>query len=325
MLNDRRRGFTLIELLVVIAIIAVLIALLLPAVQSAREAARRAQCVNNLKQVGLAMHNYHQTNDAFPPGQLARTNLAGARNLWTEFLFPFLEQTTLVNTYNYDIGFGGPGYNVVNHTTFNTVVQAYLCPSDEGGYCTRYSTVNRGWSRSNFVACFSPDGAIVEPGVPWTYDSCPNNPTLQPARRRALTNYNITRGVRDVTDGTSNTVVASETITDPDGSVGYRGVWSNDLGMNYTHLRSPNTKIPDSMWRAVAYVFNGCDKKKSPCDDTGACWSTHVYSARSRHPGGVNALLADGSVRFFKDTINLGIWQSVASINGGEVVSADAY
>ena len=319
----RRRAFTLIELLVVIAIIAVLIALLLPAVQSAREAARRAQCLNNMKQLGLAMHNYHQTNDCFPPGQLAYSNLSGARNLWTELLFPFLEQRVLVDSYNYSIGFGGPGYNVVNHTTFNAQISSYNCPTDIGGYCKRYSTV--GWSRSNYVACFSPDGAIVEPGAPWTYDNCPNNPTYQPARRKALTNYSITRGIRHVYDGTSNTIAVSETITDPDGSVGYRGCWWNDLGMNYTHLRSPNTKIPDSMWRAVAYVYNGCDKTKSPCDDTAACWSSHVFSARSRHPGGVNALAADGSVKFIKDSINLGVWQSIGSIDAGEVISADAY
>ena len=249
--------------------------------------------------------------------------LNSARNVWTEFILPFVEQGTIGQSYNFDIGFGGPGYNQVNHTTWHSVISTYVCPSDEGGQCPRYRS--EGWSRSNYVATYGTDGPMIERGAPWTYDSCPNNPSLQPSVRKALTNVNVTRGVQHVRDGTSNTVAVSECITDPDGSIAYRGTWWNDLGGNYVHLRGPNSPIADSMWKAVAYVYNGCDPKKAPCDDSGACWSTHVYSARSYHPGGVNALMADGSVRFFKNTINLSIWQSLASINGGEVISADQY
>ena len=194
----RKRGFTLIELLVVIAIIAVLIALLLPAVQAAREAARRAQCINNLKQIGLAMHNYHQTvNDSFPPGELCPPGLAGERVFWTCFILPYLELGTLGNAYNFDysintlVGAAG-SYGVVNSTVTQAIIKTYLCPDDVGGEAFRgtYS-----WSRSNYVGCYSPDGVMIEPNVPFTYDTQHNNPMYNPATRKALFNYNVTRGI----------------------------------------------------------------------------------------------------------------------------------
>jgi len=322
----RRHGFTLIELLVVIAIIAVLIALLLPAVQAAREAARRAQCINNLKQIGLAYHNYHSTHDAFPPGWLANSNASGARNFWAMLIFPFIEQSVLNNSYNYDIGFGGTNFSVINRTSFRIVISAYLCPSDIGGFSTNYDA--QGWSRSNYVACYSPDGVMVEANAGFSYDNCQNNPAQNPGTRKALSNFGVTRGVRNVTDGTSNTVAAAELITGPDKTSDPRGLWSNDWGVQYTHLRAPNTPIPDAIWSVIANApYNWCTntKKGAPCNGSSPCWSTEVYSARSFHPGGVNAMMADGSVRFFKNTISLGIWQSVASMNGGEVISSDSY
>ncbi len=323
----RRTAFTLIELLVVIAVIGVLVALLLPAVQAAREAARRIQCSNNLKQIGLAFHSYHSQHDCFPPGLLSLPNLQGSMNLWTLEVLPFLEQGSLANSYNFNISSVGPGginqyYIDMNHTTFHSVVSTYLCPSDDGGYGIRYDP--SGWSRSNYVAVYSPDGTVVEPGIPFTYDNCFNDPTLQPSRRRALSNLNVARGIGRVTDGTSNTVALSEVISDPNGSRAWRGSWWSELGQNYSHLRNPNSPIPDSIWQGVAN-FWGCDPAKAPCDYSAACWSTQVFSARSRHSGGVNVLLADGSLRFVKNSVNLAIWQSVASIDGGEVVSSDAW
>ncbi|SIO56843.1 prepilin-type N-terminal cleavage/methylation domain-containing protein/prepilin-type processing-associated H-X9-DG domain-containing protein [Singulisphaera sp. GP187] len=322
----RRRGFTLIELLVVIAIIAVLIALLLPAVQAAREAARRAQCTNNLKQIGLAFHNYHSTHDSFPPGWLAVPNASGARNFWAMLIFPYIEQGVLNNSYNYSVGFGGPNFSTINQTSFRTVINAYLCPSDIGGFSMNYDP--KGWSRSNYVACYSPDGVMVEAGVPFSYDNCANTPAQNPGKRQALSNFGVTRGVRNVIDGTSNTVAVSELITGPDQTSDPRGLWSNDWGVQYTHLRAPNTPIPDAIWSVIANApYNWCTntKKGAPCNGAAACWSTEIYSARSVHPGGVNATMADGSVRFFKNSISLGIWQAVASINAGEVVSSDSF
>jgi prepilin-type N-terminal cleavage/methylation domain-containing protein/prepilin-type processing-associated H-X9-DG protein len=320
----RRRGFTLIELLVVIAIIAVLIALLLPAVQAAREAARRAQCINNLKQIGLAMHNYHQTVDAFPPGELCPPNLAGERVFWTCYILPYLELGTLGNAYNFDysintlVGAGG-SYGVVNSTVTQSIIRTYNCPDDVGGEAFR-STYS--WSRSNYVGCYSPDGTMVEPGVNFTYDTYNNNPTYQPATRKALFNYNVTRGIKNITDGSSNTVAVSETITGPDGTNDGRGVWAYDWGEQYTHHRPPNTQIPDSVYPA-SYCIN--TKPFAPCVANAIYWGEQDYAARSLHPGGVNMLLADGSTRFIKNSISLSVYQALASINAGEIVSSDSY
>jgi prepilin-type N-terminal cleavage/methylation domain-containing protein/prepilin-type processing-associated H-X9-DG protein len=323
----RTRGFTLIELLVVIAIIAVLIALLLPAVQAAREAARRAQCINNLKQIGLAMHNYHSTNDCFPPGELCNPNLSGARIFWTCQVLALLEQEPMANAYNFNyslntsVGASG-SYGVVNSTVTEAVIKTYLCPSDVGGQAFRGTF---SWSRSNYVACYSPDGVMVEPNVPFTYDSQHNSATYNPSvltGRKALFNYNVTRGVRDVTDGTSNTVAASETVTGPDGTNDARGVWGYDWGEQYTHHRGPNTMIPDSVYPA-SYCIN--TKPFAPCIANAVFWGEQDYAARSLHPGGVNALFADGSTRFIKNSISLVTWQALGSINSGEVISSDSY
>ena len=136
MSSSKRRGFTLIELLVVIAIIAVLIALLLPAVQSAREAARRAQCVNNLKQIGLAMHNYHQTNGVFPQGKSESSSaLAYSYAGWTEWsaqamLLPFMEQVPVYNAINFYFCGGYGAGSQINGTSWTSIIAAFLCPSD---------------------------------------------------------------------------------------------------------------------------------------------------------------------------------------------------
>jgi prepilin-type N-terminal cleavage/methylation domain-containing protein/prepilin-type processing-associated H-X9-DG protein len=316
------RGFTLIELLVVIAIIAVLIALLLPAVQAAREAARRIQCTNNLKQLGLAFHNYHSANDCFPPGELALPSMSGVRYTWTGFILPYIEQGTLANAYNFALGMGAGGGigSVDNDTVFKTRIATYGCPSDSAG------VDGNGYARSNYVATYSPDGAMVEPGAPFTYDNCNNNPGTQPATRKALSNINVTRGIRDIRDGSSNTVALSELLAGPDGTYDFRGQWMTDFGQQYTHHRPPNTSVPDSFWFIVGappYCTN--TKPGAPCAGTAACWSTEDFAARSYHSGGINAAMADGSVRFFKNSINLSVWQAIASINAGEVVSSDSF
>ncbi|WP_165069686.1 DUF1559 domain-containing protein [Paludisphaera rhizosphaerae] len=323
MCSKRIRGFTLIELLVVIAIIAVLIALLLPAVQAARAAARRAQCVNNLKQIGLGLHNYHSAYDSFPPGECTAPNLLQSRTFWTTSVLPFLELGTLGNAYNYDVSVnaavGSPLYGLMNSTVTQAYIKCYLCPEDNAG------TYQRGvyfWSRTNYVACYSPDGTMIEPGVNFTYDTRNNNPTYQPATRKALFNFNVTRGVRDVIDGTSNSVACSEVIAGPDNSNDARGTAWYDWGVQYTHHRPPNTTVPDSIY-PTGYCIS--TKLKCPCLGTAIYWGEQDYAARSYHAGGVNSLLADGSVRFFKDSISLITWQAIASISGGEVISSDSY
>ncbi len=319
----RRRGFTLIELLVVIAIIAVLIGLLLPAVQAAREAARRAQCVNNLKQIGLGMHNYHSVNECFPPGELCPPNLQGMRVFWTCYLLPYLELGPLGNAYNFSLSVnvvpnGGALYGPTNSTVTQAAISTYLCPSDVGGKMARGVFY---WARTNYVAPYSPDGVMVEKGVPLTYENRFNT-AENPATRKALFNFNVTRGIRNITDGSSNTVAASETVTGPDGTNDGRGTAWYDWGVQYTHHRPPNSSIPDSVFPA-SYCVN--TKRGAPCVATAPSWTMQDYAARSLHPGGVNATMGDGSVRFFKNTINLNIWQAVASIDAGEVTSADSY
>jgi prepilin-type N-terminal cleavage/methylation domain-containing protein/prepilin-type processing-associated H-X9-DG protein len=321
----RRRGFTLIELLVVIAIIAVLIALLLPAVQAAREAARRSQCVNNLKQIGLAFHNYHTVNDCFPTGECTQPNNTGARTFWTCYILPFLELGSLGNAYNYSMSINtsaSSNYGLFNSTVTQASIKTYLCPDDTGGTMARGSFF---WARSNYVATYSPDGLMIEKNVNFTYDTQCNG-AVNPATRQALSNFNVTRGLRDITDGSSNTVAASELISGPDNTNDGRGTAWYDWGVQYTHHRPPNTKVPDAIY-PDSYCVN--TKKGAPCvgntNGPAKSWCQQDYAARSYHPGGVNVMMADGSVRFAKDTISLGTWQAIASINAGEVVSADSY
>lgn len=319
----RRRGFTLIELLVVIAIIAVLIALLLPAVQAAREAARRAQCLNNLKQIGLAFHNYHSVHDTFPPGELCSPGLTGARNMWTCFILPHLELGTLGNAYNFTLSLYNAApyaaiWGPVNSTVTQTSIGTYNCPSDVQGKHTRGSYF---WARSNYVGAYSPDGVMIEKGVSFVYETTFNT-AANPATRKALFNFNVNRGIRDITDGSSNTVAASECVAGPDNTGDGRGTAWYDWGVQYTHHRPPNSTVPDTV-SVASYCVN--TKKGAPCSVTTNKWSMQDYSARSMHPGGVNVLMADGSIRFVKNSINLLTWQAIASINAGEVVSADAY
>lgn len=301
----KRHAFTLIELLVVIAIIAVLIALLLPAVQQAREAARRTQCKSNLKQIGLAFHNYHDAYNALPPGNVTQPNGTGNRRPWTFSILPYIDQTSLFNL------------SLTNFTGAGaTSVSVYLCPSD---------TVSGLWAaagtaRSNYVGCFSPDGTLVDRDAyqsgRWTYDS---GSLSNPATGKAAFNFNTCRQLRDFTDGTSNTVVASELISGPGGTNDPRGVWSSDWGEQYTHMVGPNSSSPDIIWSAVGTWCATPNPPQAPCTGTGPSWSGERYAARSRHTGGVHALMGDGAVRFVSDNINTSLWQWLASIGNGEV------
>ena len=205
-----RRGFTLIELLVVIAIIAVLIALLLPAVQAAREAARRAQCINNLKQIGLALHNYHQTNDCFPPG--AVNSQANYGTGWQGFsslacMLPFMEQSTIYNTINFNFYAVGE-INSVNSSARQTQINSFLCPSDQNGKGTADGSSGR---LNSYLASM---GTTEQGGTNTS--------------ATGLFAQNTVYGIRDCTDGSSNTVAFSEKLCGtPGGStgngLGYRG------------------------------------------------------------------------------------------------------
>lgn len=335
-----RKGFTLIELLVVIAIIAVLISLLLPAVQSAREAARRAQCVNNMKQLGLALHNYHDLHNVFPPGRIWAPNSPAGCGLnffqcqdtnWFILMLPQFEQTALANAFNYTVGSGGPliGLPVgffANSTVMATKMSLFQCPSDnpntfqitpsyvggllsgpiasKGNYVVSWG--NTQWDQSNITV----NGQTIN--------------YLQSAFGQA---GNI--GINRFTDGTSNTVVMAEIIQGAQYDI--RGaIWQSVPGGSHFESRLAPNKSVDTynsgrfgdQLNQVIFCTN--EPPYLPC--TGGVGDRASYAgARSRHPGGINSLVGDGSVRFFKDSVNAQIWISLNSINGGEVISADAY
>ncbi|WP_165069338.1 DUF1559 family PulG-like putative transporter [Paludisphaera rhizosphaerae] len=325
-----RSGFTLIELLVVIAIIAVLIALLLPAVQAAREAARRAQCVNNLKQIGIAMHNYHDVVGTFPPGH--RSSVCGT---WQTFILPYIEGTNQYNAYNTagryllpdgtknpdgTLRYGGAANTTVTGSFFTSL----SCPSDTQ---TRLGSV----TEHNYAVNFGNAGFFQElqTGSTGTAYATPyytgglwqgapfsdSDPSYYPSRQRT---YNISA----ITDGTSNTLMASEVIQSQDGS--YRGyTWWGDAACFETWL-APNSALPDVTQGYCTTIFPNIQAPNPPCMNTTATQGP-TYAARSRHPGGVNTLFCDGSVKFAKNTLNLNTWRALSTTQGGEIVSADAY
>jgi prepilin-type N-terminal cleavage/methylation domain-containing protein/prepilin-type processing-associated H-X9-DG protein len=385
-MSSNKRGFTLIELLVVIAIIGVLIALLLPAVQSAREAARRAQCTNNLKQIGLAVHNYLSANsDTMPPvfidywgdggsgldvlGNEAQTHSAQAR------ILPYMEQTNTFNSINFNVpsrwegtgwcctsnspnppdnGAASGIWGVMQMTALTTQINSFLCPSDPypGG------SGRMGWTNLG-----APSRLVAS-----------NNYPINIGLNRQLNNWNMNGptyvasrwdgafpviNISSFTDGTSQTVIFSEWIKGTaqedcgrknglhcvyqagfpgDNNIGivptqglfaaewlnaqacqnngitrdwgWKGEWwiQGDRQM-YSHTQMPNR-------RACGYSNIGA---------TGGRGDITMNPASSLHPGGVNVLLGDGSVKFVKNSVNYIIWYSVATPNGGETVSSDAW
>jgi len=325
------RGFTLIELLVVIAIIAVLIGLLLPAVQSAREAARRAQCVNNAKQIGLAMHNYLSTYESLPPG--ANNCCTGT---WTVFLLPWIEGGTLFNAWNQG-GLGdATGVNnyagAANTTVILTRVNTYNCPSDT---LTKRGTV----PKYNYAVNFGNTTIYQHLSIPDPYNASVNVRFMaapfsdlmyvdQPGWRAKGGVF----GLRDISDGTNNTLLLTELIAaqGAEGTQTINGVanvadtrgftiWNESTGFS-TNI-GVNSTFPDVVQTAryCAYPYG----TNPPCIVGGS--SQILVGGRSRHPGGVNALMGDGHVQFIKNTIAINIWRSLGSMSGGEVLSADAY
>ena len=325
-----RRGFTLIELLVVIAIIAVLIALLLPAVQSARGAARRMQCVNNLKQLGIAMHNYHGTLGTFPigrmgvnrptgdPGYFGDASGGNHRCTWAWLMLPYMEQGTLYQSINFSL----PYDNATQTTALLTEVSGYLCPSDPGaGTVNAYAA---GWKfyLGNYMVNWG-NTHYDQAGV------TSENPFLGPLKdtvtfQGAPFALDKSFGIQTFTDGTSNTLLMSEVIIgQPNGTlaanIDHRGAVFNDdhncaMFMAYT---APNSTTFDQVtsWCVYPYVTN------PPCNINAPAFN----AARSFHPGGVNALLGDGRVQFFKNSISLPTWRALSTTIGNEVVSADAF
>jgi len=306
---------------VVIAIIGVLVALLLPAVQAAREAARRIKCTNHQKQWVLAMHNFIDVKKTFPragwsgpklPGSPSGGNNAGNRSSWVPPLWPFLEESSLFETYNHDESYylAPNALDTTDPNRFNAPsakhIPAYSCPSDRGpGYYNNGTFSVRG----NYVLNWGP--------VVWQTNSPP--PQRAPFGFKDGVSRNQPRYSRpkDFLDGLSKTMVMSEYIMHPlDESIDGRGDILSDGGDSlYMSLNTPNSSTPDGQWSPY------CESTiVTPCDGvTGSSTRRAVHNAaRSMHPAGVNVAFADGSVNFINDLITLSTWQSLSTMDGGE-------
>jgi prepilin-type N-terminal cleavage/methylation domain-containing protein/prepilin-type processing-associated H-X9-DG protein len=355
-----RPGFTLIELLVVIAIIAVLIALLLPAVQAAREAARRSQCVNNLKQIGLAAHNYHSSNNSFalggssgpytfPYATTGYPNWDGWSSL--AVMMPYLEQGPIYASMNfsYNPGWTGQLGNTVNLTVWNSKVATLLCPSD--GYAGQVNL-------NNYFACYGT-----------TTINCCNSIGATPT---GIYGYEYGATIANILDGTSNTIAFAESLTGEPGP-NFRGSFRGDSTGNTGVANASNlmdvTSLGINAWPALQKDWQACTAKwaitntsnNPPSNENGGAgwrwangalgysmfntvappnlngWSgcrtdccvqvehAHYVNAMSNHSGGVNVAMADGSVRFIKSTVNYQTWWALGTKDRSEVVSADSY
>jgi prepilin-type N-terminal cleavage/methylation domain-containing protein/prepilin-type processing-associated H-X9-DG protein len=332
-----RLGFTLIELLVVIAIIAVLIALLLPAVQAAREAARRMQCTNNLKQCGLAMHNYHDVNNCLPPG--VKGCCWGS---WLVYILPYIEQQNNYNAWNSTGDSRNPAtptYGAPPNTTVkSTRISTYYCPSDPNNMSLAIpgSTV----TSQNYVVNFGNTITNQVPyrfnGVQYPFLGAPFSDIGAPATDLVFRVEGATAGnsanFAAITDGLSNTMLTSEVLVGVSISpnLDLRGFSYWGYGAEFTGFYGPNTTSPDVM-ESPSNCSN--QSPNPPCTvATAGLSSGGVYtglgminSPRSKHPGGVNVGLADGSTRFIKNSINVNTFRALSSTQGGETVSSDSY
>jgi prepilin-type N-terminal cleavage/methylation domain-containing protein/prepilin-type processing-associated H-X9-DG protein len=273
----KHRGFTLIELLVVIAIIAILIALLLPAVQQAREAARRTECKNNLKQIGLAIHNYHDSFNTIPPGWIGATGYS-----WQIFLLPGIEQGNLYNALNFLVAFS------TSDTNLSATLPAFRCASDTGS-----GTFN-GIARSNYA------GVIV---------GAPSNSTAVSTHNGGSFGVNSKHNFRDYRDGMSQTVMVGERMStglingNPRGT---EGVVAGPFTGEYTVVGGTGTAAVPANQPAVHLPnSNGT--------------TTGAFS--SRHAGGAQFLLGDGSVRLISENVNSITYQAICTTAGGETAN----
>jgi prepilin-type N-terminal cleavage/methylation domain-containing protein/prepilin-type processing-associated H-X9-DG protein len=309
--RQKSAAFTLVELLVVIAIIGVLIALLLPAVQAARESARRAQCVNNLKQLTLAMHNFHSARKHLPPGWTYISTTDALREAtWIVHSLPFVEEAALYDVIDKLGSFGTPDANpYVRAQRFGFMT----CPTN-GAVPNFGPTIDWGnFGRGNYAGN-NGIGPMTENGKE---KLLPRPHGGQTGVLYMNSNLKLTK----ITDGTSKTVLASEIIALQSENDG-RGIMYYPEGPLYQHNQTPNTSVRDWL-RNVMCVHT---LPQAPCQTTFTSWDTRqqIMSARSYHTGGVNAALCDGSVRFFRDTIQLDVWKALSSPVGGESVQDDS-
>ena len=337
MKQRQRTAFTLVELLVVIAIIGVLVALLLPAVQAAREAARRTQCRNHMKQFGLALHNYHDTIRILPPaiqfwnGDDARTS-DNLRANWIILILPYIEQRPLYESFDFNV----PISHANNRDERGTKVSNFMCPSDGFNYLKfKGSTAGEGdnWQRGNYAAnChanFSNENGFADD------------------RRRGVMGVNVGLRFSEITDGLSNAMMAGEVragITDQD----RRGTWANGTAgasALFKHgcggdANGPNAPYPESddiEGCPQLYTSPGSTRlREQKMDCWNTCDSSQQATVRSLHPGGTVVLMADGSVHFIMQTIETtgehgpcktpeAVWDRLISSGDGDVIPSNVF
>jgi prepilin-type N-terminal cleavage/methylation domain-containing protein/prepilin-type processing-associated H-X9-DG protein len=298
-----RRGFTLIELLVVIAIIAILVALLLPAVQQAREAARRASCRNNLRQIGLALHNYHDAYKMFPsgwvgarPGQ-GHVVYGGNGFGWGAMILPQLEQAPLYNQINFRASIIDATGTPSNLSLIKTLLPVYFCPSDPKPAAWTINDATSGaplaeLATTNYVGLFGPED----------YDNCAAaGPGFQ-CKGSGVFYHNSSVRIRDILDGTSGTMMVGEHRT-----IGQRGFYTTWSGV-----------VPGGE-DAIARVLGVTDHTPNSNNES-TPGALHIDDFSSYHPGGVHFIFADGHVQFIAENINPAVFQALSTIHGNEVV-----
>jgi prepilin-type N-terminal cleavage/methylation domain-containing protein len=306
-----RRGFSLIELLVVIAIIAAILAILLPAVQKVREASARAKCSNNLKQLSLAMFGYHDTHDCLPIG-----SRGSPHQTWTMYIWPHLEQNNLGNGLNLDMqNYYSPPCTEPNSLEGRcaTPVAQYYCPSDEGIGCDQTDGLYRR-TRGNYVVNWGQCTYPCTGNAP-----APAGPGMAPFSHKvgSLRQPRPTR-ITDITDGRSETLLMSEYLrakTPED--VDWRGdIHSDDGVFKFMTFTTPNSTARDMI--AAGWEVNDGDPLMPVYPG-----NAQYNAARSRHFGGVNAVMCDGSVHFISNNIQLGVWQALGTMNGNETINGN--
>jgi prepilin-type N-terminal cleavage/methylation domain-containing protein len=325
--KNRVRGFTLIELLVVIAIIAILISLLLPAVQQAREAARRTQCKNNLKQLGLAMHNYESTYTMFPP---SRINLSSPtfQQTWNVMILPYIEQSNMYAKYNFNLNW----YNTANDLVTTTLLPAFVCPSTPG---TRklpttalYSALTGGYRSDQPIFGYNDYGSINAVRNAFIVSSGMASIGTKDSMGALGRGPGGTR-IRDITDGTSNTMLLAEDAGRPAQYIGRQlgtnpRVGNDAFGTPYTGDGWGWADINGGFsvdGSNTAGVQNSTSKSGTTTI-VGTCSMncTNDSEMYSFHVGGVQTLLADGSVRFLSENLSSATLVGLITRQGGEIV-----
>lgn len=311
--RGRPTAFTLVELLVVIAIIGILIALLLPAVQAAREAARRSKCVNNLKQIGIAFHNYHDSHKCFPMGaKLGRLDAplpdgseAGTREGWRVDILPYVEDMPTYRMYNFSLA---AHTNPTNLDIVKTRKAVYECPSGKQREYWHYTP--DAWKVSNYMGIMGTGDWMDYPRDTWFCGRLATNGMLFPA-------HNV--DVASVTDGTSSTAMVSEQIDWPRGwtfGLFYRG---GDWPRPYEACTFSIKNVVHPLGgKPEVYRVYPDPRNPGPrtCLFNNSCF-------RSRHPGGANVQFADGHVEFLTETMDLDVWKAVASRNEADSQAND--